>query len=104
MENVEYFNRWGSTTKHDERCTYEIESRIAMAKAASSKKKNLFTSKLDVHLRKKPITCYIWCVALCGAENWTLRAVDQKYLGSFEMWCWRREKISWTDHVGNEEG
>jgi hypothetical protein len=20
------------------------------------------------------------------------------------MWCWRREKISWTDHVGNEEG
>ena len=25
-------------------------------------------------------------------------------LGSFEMWCWRRmEKISWTDHVRNEE-
>jgi hypothetical protein len=24
--------------------------------------------------------------------------------GSFEMWCWRRmEKISWTDHVRNEE-
>jgi len=31
-------------------------------------------------------------------------AADQKYLGSFEMWCWRRmEKISWTDHVKNEE-
>jgi hypothetical protein len=29
--------------------------------------------------------------------------VDQKHLGSFEMWCWRRmEKISWTDHVRNE--
>jgi len=28
------------------------------------------------------------------------RAADQKYLESFEMWCWRRmEKISWTDHV-----
>ena len=25
-------------------------------------------------------------------------------LESFEMWCWRRmEKISWTDHVRNEE-
>jgi hypothetical protein len=35
---------------------------------------------------------------------WTLRAADQKYLESFEMWCWRRmEKISWTDHVRNEE-
>jgi hypothetical protein len=35
---------------------------------------------------------------------WTLRAVDQKHLESFEMWCWRRmEKISWTDHVRNGE-
>jgi hypothetical protein len=26
------------------------------------------------------------------------------YLESFEMWCWRRMgKISWTDHVRNEE-
>jgi len=33
-----------------------------------------------------------------------VRAVDQKQLESFEMWCWRRmEKISWTDHVRNEE-
>jgi len=41
---------------------------------------------------------------LYGAETWTLRAADQKYLESFEMWCCRRmEKISWTDHVRNEE-
>jgi hypothetical protein len=39
-------------------------------------------------------------MALYGAETWTLRAVDQEHLESFEMWCWRRmEKISWTDHV-----
>jgi hypothetical protein len=43
-------------------------------------------------------------MALYGAERWTLRAADQKYLESFEMWCWRRmEKIRWTDHVRNEE-
>jgi hypothetical protein len=41
---------------------------------------------------------------LYDAETWTLRAVDQKHLESFEMWCWRRmKKISWTDHVRNEE-
>jgi len=50
------------------------------------------------------VKCYIWNIALYGAENWTLRAVDQKHLESFEMWCWRRmEKISWTDHVRNED-
>ena len=43
-------------------------------------------------------------MALYGAETWTLRAADKKYLGSFEMWCCRRmEKIRWTDHVRNEE-
>jgi hypothetical protein len=43
-------------------------------------------------------------MALYVAETWTLRAVDQKHLESFEMWCWRRmEKISWTHHVRNEE-
>jgi hypothetical protein len=29
--------------------------------------------------------CYIWSIALYGAETWTLGAVDQKYLEIFEM-------------------
>jgi len=58
-----------------------------MAKAAFSKKKTLFTSKLDLNLRKKLIKCYIWIMSLYGAETWTLQAADQKYLESFEMWC-----------------
>jgi hypothetical protein len=38
------------------------------------------------------------------AESWALRTVDEKYLESFEMWCWRRtEKISLIDHVRNVE-
>jgi hypothetical protein len=57
-----------------------------------------------LELRKKLVNCYIWSIALYGAETCKLRAVDQKHLESFEKWCWRRmEKISWTDHVGNEE-
>jgi len=39
-----------------------------------------------------------------GAETWAPRKLDQKYLASFEMLCWRRiEKISWTDRVTDEE-
>jgi len=66
--------------------------------------RTLFTSTLDSELRKKLVKCYVWSIALYGAETWTLRAVDQKHLESFETWCWRRmEKISWTEHVRNEE-
>ena len=75
-----------------------------MAKAAFNKKRALFTSALDLELRKKLVKCYIWSTALYDAETWTLRAVDQKHMGSFEVWCWRTmEKISWPDHVRNEE-
>jgi hypothetical protein len=59
-----------------------------MAKAAFNKKRALFSSTLNLELRKKLVKCYIWSIALYDAE----------------MWCWRRmEKISWTDHVRNEE-
>jgi len=74
-----------------------------MPKAAFSNKKTLFTSTLDLHLRRKLVQCYIRSIALYDAGTWLLRNVYQKYPGSFKMWCWRRmEKISWTDRVRNE--
>ena len=74
---AEYF---GSILTDDGRCTREIKSMIAMAKAAFNKKKTLFTSKLDLNLRKKLVKCYIWSMAFYGVETWKLRAADQKYL------------------------
>ena len=103
LENVKSFKYLGSILTNDGRCTCEIKCRIAMAKAAFNKR-TLFTSTLDLELRKKLVKCYAWSIVLYGAETWTLRAVDQKHLESFEMWCWRRmENISWTDHVRNED-
>jgi len=40
-----------------------------MAKALFNKKKTLFTSKLALNLRKKLVKCYIWSMALYGAET-----------------------------------
>jgi hypothetical protein len=62
-----------------------------------NKKNNLLTSKLELNLRNKLLK-YTY-----GAENWTLRKIDQKYLNRVEMWCWRRiEKVIWTDRERNE--
>jgi hypothetical protein len=66
---VEYFNHLGSKIINDTRCTREIKSKIAMAKAAFNRKKTPFTSKLDRNLRKKLEKCYILSVALYGAET-----------------------------------
>ena len=97
LQNVESFKYLGSILRNDWRCTCEIKCRIATAKAAFSKKRTLFSSTLDLELRKKLVKCYIWSIALYGGETWTLRAVDQKHLESFEMWCWRKDGIDQLD-------
>jgi hypothetical protein len=74
-----------------------------MAKQHSTRRRLSSPVNQTQELRKKLMKCYIWSIALYGGETWTLRKLDQKYLESFEMWCWRRiDKISWTDRVNNE--
>ena len=69
LENVKYFKYLGSMLTDDGRCTCEIKSRIVMAKTVFNKKKNLFTSKLELNLRKKLVKCYVWSMAFYGAET-----------------------------------
>jgi len=53
LKNVDCFKYLGSMLTNNGRCTCEIKSRIAIAKAAFNKKENLFTRKLNLNLRKK---------------------------------------------------
>ena len=96
LENVEDFNSL-TIMIDDIRYTREIKSGIAMVKSAFNRRRLFFSSELELNLKKKSANCYILSMTLCGAEIWILRKVEQKYLVSFEMWCWiRMEKISWT--------
>ena len=63
LENLESFKCMGSILTNDGRCTCRIKCRISMAKAAFNKKKAVFTSTLDLELRKKLVKCYIWSIA-----------------------------------------
>jgi hypothetical protein len=86
---------------YDVRCAREIKFRIAMA---FNKKERICNSKLELNLRKKLVKCYMSYMTLYGAETWTLRKVDQKYLENFDMWGWRKmAKNSWANNVRNEE-
>jgi hypothetical protein len=64
LENVESFKYLGSILTNDVRYTCEIKCRIAMATAAFNKKRTIFTSTLDLELRKKLVKCYVWSIAL----------------------------------------
>jgi hypothetical protein len=51
---------------------------------ATFNKKTLFSSKLELNLMKKLMKCCFWSTTLCGAETWTLRKIDEKYLKIFK--------------------
>jgi len=75
-----------------------------MAKTAFHEMKTLFTSKMDLNLRKKLVKYHVWGMSLHGAETWTLRIVDKKYLASFEIWCRKRiEETNPTEYVEYQE-
>jgi hypothetical protein len=53
-----------------------------------------FGQQFDLNVSTKLVKCYNLSVALYGAEAWTFRKVDKKYLESFEMWCLEAEEQS----------
>ena len=58
-----------------------------------TRRRIFFTNKLDLNLRKKLVKCYVWSMALYGAETWTLRETDQKCLETLKCGAgegWRR--------------
>jgi hypothetical protein len=48
LQNVDYLNYMCSMITHELRFTRKMKSRIALAKVAFNKKKNLFTNKVDL--------------------------------------------------------
>jgi len=64
----------------------------------SGRRSCLFSSKLDVNLRKKLVKCYIWSIGVYGPENWIVRKAHHKYMESLRTWPCRRER--WRRSVG----
>ena len=54
--------------------------------------------------KKRVLNCYVEPVLLYGSECWTISAQMESKLQATELWFYRRMmKISWVDHVTNEE-
>jgi hypothetical protein len=83
LEKVEYFHNFDNMI-NDAGGILEIKSRIAKAKAAFNiKKQNLFTSNLELKLRKKLVICSTWSVALYGAKTYDTSERRSEIAGKF---------------------
>jgi len=81
----------------DIRCNVQLNPGMSCKK--SIQQTGPFFHQITLTFKEKLVNHYIWSIA----ETWTLGKVDQKYLESFAMWCWRRMEVSWTDRVRNKE-
>ena len=71
-----------------------------MTKEAFKRKRSIFCGPLGKELRKRLVKCFVWSVALYGAETRTLQRNEQKRLEAFKMWIWKRmERVKWTDKI-----
>jgi exonuclease III len=104
LEQVSSFKYLGSWITEDGKCELEVRTRIARAKEAFSKRRELLTKSLSHKIKKKMIKTLVWSIALYASETWTLRKEEYRKLDALEMWLWRRmEKVSWTQRKTNEE-
>ncbi|KAJ4426549.1 hypothetical protein ANN_27363 [Periplaneta americana] len=72
-----------------------------MATNACNRKRSIFCGPLEKELRL--VKCFVWSVALYGAETWALRRSEETRLEAFEMWIWRRmERVKRTDRIRKE--
>ncbi|BFZ00294.1 hypothetical protein BsWGS_03333 [Bradybaena similaris] len=104
LKQVDLYNYLGTVIKSDERCITEIKTRIAMAKVAFCKMKNVLTKKkFPITVRKRVLKCYIEPILLYACETWTMIRQAEKYLMAVEMWfLGRMQRISWTGRKTNE--
>ena len=98
LEQVSSFKYLGiSWITEDGKYELEVRTRIARAKEAFSKRRELLTKSMSHKIKKKLIKTSVWSIALYASETWTLRKEEYRKLDTLEMWLWRLiEKVSWT--------
>src|SRR3989441_3899475 len=72
IEQVKSFKYLGLVITEDGKSHSDIKVRIAMAKDAFNKRKELLTKGLSRTLKKRMVNVLVWPVVLYGCETWTL--------------------------------
>ena len=92
------FNEKGDTIK-------EVKRRVAIAKRASGDLLRIWRNReVSIPLKRKLVQLMIWSIMSYGSDTWIYLMSVQNIINVFERWCYRRMlRISWTEHVTNEE-
>lgn len=105
IERVPKFKYLGCWLTEDLDPDLEVQTRIEIARTTFMNMQKLLTNRsLNLTTRYRFVQCYIFSTLLYGVETWTMRKNIERKIQAFEFWVFRRMlRISWVDHVTNEE-
>ena len=109
IKQVTKFNYLGSMLTSDGRSVTEIRRRIAIAKESFERLSKILKCRtMSIDTRLRVLNCYVFPILMYACESWTITPELEKKLKATEMWMLRRMlrrmlRISWTEHVSNEE-
>ena len=91
METVTNFIFLGSKITEDGNCSHEIERCLFLGRKAITNLDSILKSR-DVTLPTKVhlVKAMVFPVVMYGCESWTIKKVECRRIGAFELWCWRR--------------
>ncbi|XP_048579012.1 uncharacterized protein LOC125560728 [Nematostella vectensis] len=105
IEDVSEFTYLGAKVCREGGGMKDLRNRLSKARSVYTRLKRICNSKKI--MRRTKIKLYkplVLSVLLYGCETWKMNKKDDKLLDVFQQKCLRRIlKISWEDHVTNEE-
>ena len=104
METETDFIFLGSKITADGKCSHEIERRLFLGRKAMTNLDSILKSR-DVTLPTKVhlVKAMVFPVVMYGCESWTIKKVERRRIGAFELLCWRRLlRVPWTAKRSNQ--
>ena len=104
METMTDFIFLGSKIAANADCSHEIKRYLLLGKKALTSLDSMLKSR-DITLLTKIqiVTLLVFPVVMYECESWTVKKVERRIIGAFELWCWRRFlRLPWPARRSNQ--
>ena len=103
MEAVRDFIFLDSKITADGDCSHEIKRHLLLGRKSMPILDSILKNR-DITLLTKAhlVKAMVFPGVKYGCESWTIKKAEHQRIDAFELWCWRRLRVSWTARKSNQ--